>query len=405
MSAIAKLKEVRSEAIWGYPFWGTLSLRLDLKKMREREEQAFYNMGLVPTMGTDGKELIYSDDFVNELSKDELLFCLVHEILHCILNHHTRRQGRNAQLWNVAADHVVNLILQDCNVGKVPDMKYVDEDGKEHKPKLYCDSQYKDMAVEEVYQKLWDEADKIQISISNNGNGQDDNKGKKKMPGAVLDAKEGTSQEHEENKWKSYVADAAAVAKGIGNLPAGVSKLVENLLSSKIDWRQELADWVCERIKDEYSWLTRNRRIQDVYLPGRDGYTIGNLVIIIDSSGSCWSDEILGKFLGAVQDLRNTMKCSIDIISCDTRPENHKYYGPDESILDYEIVGGGGTDFAPAFEWIDNNLDNAPNGALYFTDTYGSFPEEEPDYKTLWVTWEKEPYEPPFGRLLVVDDD
>ena len=51
--------------------------------------------------------------------------------------------------------------------------------------------------------------------------------------------------------------------------------------------------------------------------------------------------------------------------------------------------GEGGTDFRPAFAYVDQMLENHEfeelKGLLYFTDGYGIYPGKMPAYKTAFV--------------------
>ncbi len=69
--------------------------------------------------------------------------------------------------------------------------------------------------------------------------------------------------------------------------------------------------------------------------------------------------------------------------------------------LDYEVSGGGGTDFRPVFEYIDQQI-NYPTLLLYFTDGMGTFPEAEPSYDVMWVMPEEK--EVPFGEVMVLNE-
>ena len=393
MSALEKLKMVRSKLLWEHPFWGTLSLRLEFREMGEETRTwAKEILGSKATMATNGKSIEYAPEFVESLSDQELMFVLAHEVCHCMLQHHLRREGRDAMLWNIAGDLVINDMLKENSCGTAPPNTLSDEKGE-----------FKDMSAEEVYAKLMKKAQKGSGGGKGKGVGGSSG-GKEEVPGwgAVKDAPSGTSVEVERAKRKAAVEDAATAAKSIGKLPAGIERIINKIIVPKVDWRQVLATWLQERLPVDYSWLRRNRRFTNVYLPGRDGFTIGRIVIAIDTSGSCWSEDILSRFLGAVQGLRQSIPCHVDIISCDVQPTNHRHYAPHESILDYKLCGGGGTDFVPAFEWVKKNINPLPAGLIYLTDLYGNFPSKKPAYKVLWVTLEENPVEVPFGKVLKI---
>lgn len=74
--------------------------------------------------------------------------------------------------------------------------------------------------------------------------------------------------------------------------------------------------------------------------------------------------------------------------------------------------GFGGTDFRPAFGYIDalrarGELANL-KGMIYFTDGLGSFPDKAPDYDVAFVFMDDEgrdiPPVPPWAMKLVLDE-
>ncbi|NQV18265.1 MAG: hypothetical protein HQ534_06970 [Armatimonadetes bacterium] len=70
-------------------------------------------------------------------------------------------------------------------------------------------------------------------------------------------------------------------------------------------------------------------------------------------------------------------------------------------IFDFKLHAkcGGGTDFKPGFEYIEQE-DIMPSCVIYFTDGYcDSFPEE-PDFQTLWILTDKANFTPPFGEVI-----
>ena len=56
--------------------------------------------------------------FVKALNDQELLFLCGHEVLHCVFDHFDRREDRNPQIYNMAGDYVINLLLVEESVGE-----------------------------------------------------------------------------------------------------------------------------------------------------------------------------------------------------------------------------------------------------------------------------------------------
>src|SRR5216684_7005696 len=98
-TATNRIRKTRARLILDHPFFATLALRLDLVPAR------------CGTMGTDGRRLFYDPAWVAEKSDAHLRTVVAHEAMHCALQHPFRRNGRDPQVWNIAADHVINNIL------------------------------------------------------------------------------------------------------------------------------------------------------------------------------------------------------------------------------------------------------------------------------------------------------
>lgn len=94
-----RLTEVRAELLSEHPFFGRLLLQMGI---------ACAPCG---TACTDGERLIFDPEFACRLSGRELKFVMLHEILHCVLNHVIRRKTLHVRLYNIACDIVVNSLI------------------------------------------------------------------------------------------------------------------------------------------------------------------------------------------------------------------------------------------------------------------------------------------------------
>jgi len=68
---------------------------------------------LVPTMATDGIRLFVNPKFANDLSWEEKIFVIIHEIMHCILMHMERGKLLDQKLFNIAGDYEINTLIVD----------------------------------------------------------------------------------------------------------------------------------------------------------------------------------------------------------------------------------------------------------------------------------------------------
>jgi predicted metal-dependent peptidase len=68
---------------------------------------------LVPTMATDGIRLFVNPQFANELSWEQKIFVMIHEIMHCVLLHMERGRGFDGEVFNAAGDFEINALILD----------------------------------------------------------------------------------------------------------------------------------------------------------------------------------------------------------------------------------------------------------------------------------------------------
>ena len=78
---------------------------------------------------------------------------------------------------------------------------------------------------------------------------------------------------------------------------------------------------------------------------------------------------------------------------------------------DLTVQGFGGTDFRPAFAYVDELIENDRfenlKGLIYFTDGYGVYPDRQPSYETIFVFTEEDeqaPKLPPWASKVVLED-
>ena len=147
---------------------------------------------------------------------------------------------------------------------------------------------------------------------------------------------------------------------------------------------------------------------------------IRDFVIAIDTSGST-SGELVQKFLNKTYNILQSTesffaKVNIHIVQCDaeiqeavriTKKEEFEYY-----LKHMNIKGLGGTDFRPVFTYVDKLIREKAftnlKGMIYFTDGYGTFPEQKPDYQTAFVFVRDEfnnPNVPPWAIKLVLEKE
>ena len=133
-----------------------------------------------------------------------------------------------------------------------------------------------------------------------------------------------------------------------------------------------------------------------------ESFRIAELVIAIDTSGSC-SREIVERFMAEIERIlmhRENFfrKMNIHIIQCDAIIQEHITIRDPEDWKRYRktltIKGRGGTSFIPVFRLVDKLRESGQlrdlKGLLYFTDGDGAYPRRGPDYEVAFVFPDRE---------------
>lgn len=391
-SAREKLITARVGLLLRAGFFGNLATRLKLVNADE----------WCPTAATDGRTFWYNSQFIQRLSLKECEFLFGHEVLHVVYDHLGRRENRDPVLSNIAADYCVNSDLVDQNIGtRITAV-----------PILY-DKKYRGWSYEEVYDDLFKNAQKINIKdlakqlldehLEQEGDGDGD--GDEEGDGRPRLSKD------EQKAVRDEIKDAilqAARACGAGELPMGVQRLIKEMTTSVIDWRELLLQQIQSTIKNDFSWSRPNRRSwhMDAVLPGmKPGETV-DLCIAIDTSGSIGEDE-LKIFLGEINGIMESYDdYKIQVWSFDTSVYNLQEFNADNmrSISEYEPKGGGGTDFMANWEFMKER-DIQPKKFIMFTDGYPFGSWGDPDYcDTVFIIKGNPKAEPPFGIWAIYED-
>ena len=155
---------------------------------------------------------------------------------------------------------------------------------------------------------------------------------------------------------------------------------------SRLDWRTILRRFMDSSAKVNRSWMRPNRRYiwQGTYLPSRYGRSMGELLFVVDTSGSMDEEELAmvwAEIRSAADDLRPD---AVVVIQCDAQVTAIDEYLPGDLPRQIKVRGRGGTDFRPAFKAIENRP-RIPSCVVYMTDLMGDFPAEDPGYPTLWL--------------------
>lgn len=345
-----KLTRARAALILDQPFFGALSLRLKLVED-----------SVVPTLSTNGKEIRYNPEYVASLSINLTKSALAHEVMHPVLDHLSRLQGREPQRWNQAADYALNPLIKDA--------------GFELAPEWLNSPAFAGMSADAIYNQL----PPMPPDGSGNGHGpaQDEIE-----PSGASEAE----QSEQAQEWRVATIQAASAAKAMGKLPGDLERFLDRLLNNKVDWKAVLRRFLTQAAKADYVWTRPNRKMlaaQGIYMPSLYSEAMGEIVIAVDTSGSI-DDAMLNTFGAEVEAIAAEMRPEkVHVIYCDSQIAHVDEFNGDDQIV-LKAHGGGGTDFRPPFAYIEER-GLQPVALVYLTDGYGPFPEHPAEFPTLWT--------------------
>jgi predicted metal-dependent peptidase len=418
-----------------HPFFGHLALRLKLVED-----------GKCDTAWSDGRILAYNPLYIKILPREKLKGLMGHVVMHPACRHHLRRNGRDPGLWNMACDYAINWILLEAGLtlpdgylddpglrGKTADDIYVqlkaersrergdhqdrrvekeaaaageDVDVPDTKPK----AARRQRAVQEDEPSTMNaeaataDADHPEYDRNKRSHGDPGRSGEVRDAPASDDVAGGFGEEtFEESQWRINLSQAASRARTMGDLPAGLERLVERLLSPRLDWRQLLNRFIQASARCDYAWMPPNRRYlhQGLYLPSIRSTDLPEVVVVIDTSGSVAPSE-LDQFAAELSAILETCAQTVHLLYCDSRVTRAETVGRQDLPLSLNAHGGGGTDFRPAFDWVERR-GIAPLCMIYLTDLACNRFPRPPRYPVLWAHVGEAGPTPPFGDTIAIN--
>ena len=375
---VRRIMLARMKILSSNPFYGLLLMRMK------------FTLDSVGTAATDGVRIFFDPEFLDQISDNDIIITLQHEILHIVLNHALREDHRNHELFNTACDIVVNsnilfsndMDLKSICLSQYGELMHIAPDGQEGY--LYT--------AEEVYEML--------RSSGPSNDGINDSFDEHSRWG-TSDA-EGLTAD-----WKNWIRDAFEATKnGRGRLSDKLERSIKELLKPKIDWRVILNEFVQEDIVD-YSFTPPDRRYwdSDYFMPDlseKDDY-IKRILFMIDTSASMEDEEIAqaySEIKGAIDQYGGKLEGWLGFFDSEIVPP--KPFSSEEDLLTIKPVGGGGTDFDIIFDYVKTHMLNDDVASIIIlTDGFAPFPKEEKaaGIPVLWMI-NNDMVKPPWGKTV-----
>ena len=366
-----------------HPFFGNMATRLRIMAADD----------WCPTAAVDGRNLYFNTQFFNAMSNKEIEFVIAHEILHCVFDHLSRRDDRDPQIYNIAADYIVNNTLVRDRIGELP--KIVN---------CFQDFKYEGWTSEEVYDDIFKKYDEEALKQlgelldehldwgDNEGDGEGDGEEGKDGKGNTVSKKRPTYSKEDLRKIRDEIKEnmlTAAQSAGAGNVPSGVVRMIKELTEPKMNWRELLRQQIQSTIRNDFTFSRPSRKgwHTGAILPGMNFDTTIDICIALDMSGSignAQARDFLGEIKGIMEEFKDY---NIKLWCFDTKVYNEQDFSADggDDLMDYEIMGGGGTDFMANWHYMKEN-DIQPKKFIMFTDGYAWDSWGEDDYcETIFV--------------------
>ena len=144
------VEKIKTKMLVKYPFFGSVVTNVN-----------YIETNHIKIAATDGKTIYYNNEFMSNISIDEQIFIMAHEVCHIAFNHILRSEGKDEDTWNIARDAVINAFLKQ-------DGLKMTQGGVDIADAINYDA-------EKLYEKLLNEKQNNQSNSSQSNNGKNNN--------------------------------------------------------------------------------------------------------------------------------------------------------------------------------------------------------------------------------------
>jgi len=315
-----------------------------------------------PYAACSPRRIWFVKSFLEDYSIYDITFVYLHELGHIIWKHFDRRKDRELRRWRIASDIAINNHLIFKFGYQQPAL-----------PGLWR-RDWSNLMAEEIDEKL------PELGITE----------------YVFDdhIEEELSPEEKRRLIRVIKTAIELHSRMKGDEPGDLNQLLDSHLTDVYLPFELLMTTIANRYISDYTWMQRDRRYVNIYIPDVERESI-EIVAAVDTSGSI-TDEEGKEFLGILYNLYSQYpSLHITLLCCDVRVHNVYEISSEEEIKDI-VFQRGGTDFRPVFKWIEENKPDC-RFLVYLTDGHGDYPPDSPGYPVLWATTDKLP---PWGDYI-----
>ena len=379
-------------------------------------------------MATDGISLYHAPAALLQLYRENpkyLCRLLLHTVLHCVFRHLWLGAGRDPALWGLACDIAVENVIDGLRKKSVErPLTYV----RIHAYEAIAAGEGL-VAAAPAYRWLARQGPGVQKQLYREFYADDHrlwpSDSRQNSPAAVQ------AQSTWQKIGKRLQTELETRAKDAGDGGRALEDQVRTAVRSRRSYRDFLRKFCILR---EEPHLDPDSFDLNFYTYGlsvygnmpliepqetREAFKVAELALVVDTSYST-SGELVRAFLAETYALLKQrenffLRMHLRLIQADDRVQKDEKITCEaelqQAMAQFTLRGGGGTDFRPAFRYVDRlcaekqfrNL----KGLLYFTDGLGKFPEKRPAYDTAFL-FLGDRYDdaavPPWAMKLVLDE-
>ena len=386
-------------------------------------------------LGTDGFSLYFDPQYLVDLYRlDRIRInrAYLHNVFHCIFRHILKQGGRDKRVWDLACDIATEHVIDGLNHRSI---RYPRNAVRSNWYGTF-EKKLKVLTAEKIYKLLVDEPLlEYQIRKLEKEFRIDDHKrwpqppeNNNQPPSSAMQQLNDKWQEISEKMQTELETFSKEASNGEGELAEELA--VEN--RERYDYKAFLRKFAVLREEmqvdlDSFDYVFYNYGLtlygnMPLIEPQefKEVHKIEEFVIVIDTSMSC-SGELVKTFLEQTYHILAESesffrKIHIRIIQCDEKVQSDVKVTNQEELKNYmenfQIIGNGGTDFRPAFAYVQDLIDRKEffhlKGMIYFTDGYGYYPRKKPPYDTAFVFMEEDYTDvavPPWAMKLIIEKE
>ena len=353
-------------------------------------------------VATDGESFCYDARFIlGAYRKDEHMIArmYLHSMLHVIFGHAYNYDRYDKRLWDLACDIAVENIIMEL---KLSDVTLKDDNLREGRLRG-LKKNVRDLTAQKIYKHF----------LVNSLAREDEEEYRALFTRDMHIYFEKTENYEISNaQWQKISERIKAEIKSFAGKSGDNEALIKNLMEAtkeRVNYKDVLRRFVVMSEEttvndDEFDYIYYTYGMNNYNnmpfiepLEYKDAKKVKDFAIVIDTSASCKGSTIK-KFMEITYNIMKEQEnffnhINVHLIQCDSEvrqdvkiTSNDDF---DEFIKNGKVRGFGGTDFRPAFEYVDDLIEKREfeqfKGLIYLTDGYGIFPEKAPDYDAMFV--------------------